>query len=65
MCRSQDDSAAVTAGPSLSDCGCTFRLIHREALDRNLDDLTVGGSHFLPEMVILGCAGDSVSLRFP
>jgi len=41
-------------GPSLSDCGCTFRLIHRPALDRIFDGLTVGGSHFLPEMVILG-----------
>ncbi len=41
-------------GPSLSDCGCTLRLIHRAALDRIQDDLTVGGSHFLPEMVILG-----------
>lgn len=41
-------------GPSLSDCGCTFRLIHRQGLDRIYPDLTVGGSHFLPEMVILG-----------
>lgn len=40
-------------GPSLSDCGCTLRLTHRVALDRFQDDLTVGGSHFLPEMVIL------------
>lgn len=40
-------------GPSLTDCGCTLRLIHRAALVRILDDLTVGGSHFLPEMVIL------------
>jgi glycosyltransferase involved in cell wall biosynthesis len=40
-------------GPSLSDCGCTLRLIRREALARIEDDLTVGGSHFLPEMVIL------------
>ena len=40
-------------GPSLSDCGCTFRLTHRAALDRILDEMTVGGSHFLPEMVIL------------
>jgi glycosyltransferase involved in cell wall biosynthesis len=40
-------------GPSLSDCGCTLRLIRREARDRILDDLTVGGSHFLPEMVVL------------
>jgi glycosyltransferase involved in cell wall biosynthesis len=41
-------------GPSLSDCGCTMRLTHREAIARIQDDMTVGGSHFLPEMVILG-----------
>ena len=41
-------------GPSLTDCGCTMRLIHRTALARIADDLTVGGSHFLPEMVIAG-----------
>jgi glycosyltransferase involved in cell wall biosynthesis len=40
-------------GPSLSDCGCTLRLTHRAALEKIRDDLTVGGSHFLPEMVIL------------
>jgi len=40
-------------GPSLSDCGCTMRLIHRQALERIQDKFTVGGSHFLPEMVIL------------
>jgi glycosyltransferase involved in cell wall biosynthesis len=39
-------------GPSLTDCGCTLRLMHRSALARISDDLTVGGSHFLPEMVI-------------
>jgi glycosyltransferase involved in cell wall biosynthesis len=41
-------------GPSLSDCGCTLRLTHRVGLARFIDDLSVGGSHFLPEMVILG-----------
>ena len=40
-------------GPSLTDCGCTLRLTHREALARFRDALTVGGSHFLSEMVIL------------
>jgi glycosyltransferase involved in cell wall biosynthesis len=40
-------------GPSLSDCGCTLRLINRPALQRILDKLTVTASHFLPEMVIL------------
>jgi glycosyltransferase involved in cell wall biosynthesis len=40
--------------PSLSDCGCTLRLVRRSALARIQDDLTVGGSHFLPQMVIAG-----------
>ena len=40
-------------GPSLSDCGCTLRLINRQALQRIQDKLTVTASHFLPEMVIL------------
>jgi glycosyltransferase involved in cell wall biosynthesis len=40
-------------GPSLSDCGCTLRLTHRAALASIQEDFTVGGSHFLPEMVIL------------
>ena len=39
---------------SLSDCGCTMRLVHRRVAQRLQDHLTVGGSHFLPEMVILG-----------
>jgi glycosyltransferase involved in cell wall biosynthesis len=41
------------SGPSLTDCGCTLRLIHRPALERIGHRFTVGGSHFLPEMVIL------------
>ena len=43
-------------GPSLSDCGCTYRLIVRGGLERIRSDLTVAGSHFLPEMVIAGLA---------
>ena len=40
-------------GPSLTDCGCTLRLIRKSAVQQIAPDLTVGGSHFLPEMVIL------------
>jgi glycosyltransferase involved in cell wall biosynthesis len=40
-------------GPSLSDCGCTLRLTHRSALEKIRPQLTVGGSHFLPEMVMV------------
>jgi glycosyltransferase involved in cell wall biosynthesis len=38
---------------SLSDCGCTMRVIRRDALQKILPHLTVTRSHFLPEMVIL------------
>lgn len=44
---------ALHDAPSLSDCGCTLRLVRRESLAGFRDKLTVGGSHFLPEMVIL------------
>ncbi len=37
---------------SLTDCGCTFRLIRRAAIGRISGDLHVGRSHFLPNMVI-------------
>src|SRR5919205_1158788 len=40
-------------GPSLSDCGCTLRLVSREAAAKLVPNFTVGGSHFLPEMVCL------------
>lgn len=44
---------ALFNGPALTDMGCTLRLIHRSALKKILPDLTVGSSHFLPEMVTL------------
>lgn len=38
--------------PSLSDCGCTFRLIHHSKAEAIAPDLFVGESHFLPNMII-------------
>lgn len=38
-------------GPRLSDVGCTFRLIRREALQKIRGQLNVGGSHFSPAMM--------------
>jgi glycosyltransferase involved in cell wall biosynthesis len=52
-------------GPSLSDCGCTLRLIHAPAARRLTPHLTVGGSHFLPEMVILGLLGHIRMIEVP
>lgn len=40
------------SGPCLTDCGCTLRLLSREAYNSIKDELSVGKSHFLPEMVI-------------
>jgi len=40
-------------GPHLSDVGCTYRLIKREALEEIQPGFSVGGSHFSPEMMIL------------
>jgi glycosyltransferase involved in cell wall biosynthesis len=51
--------------PSLTDCGCTLRLVHRDALERFRDQLTVGSSHFLPEMVILARLHDVSMLEVP
>ena len=51
--------------PSLSDCGCTLRLVHRPALERFNDSLTVGSSHFLPEMVILARKTGTSMLEVP
>ena len=53
------------AGPSLTDCGCTLRLIRRSALERIGDRFTVGGSHFLPEMVILALKGGLRVIEVP
>ena len=38
---------------NLTDVGCTMRLIHRKALDEIEPDITIGGSSFGPEMMIL------------
>lgn len=39
-------------GPCLTDMGCTYRLIKKEALEKIKDNLTIGGSAFLANMTI-------------
>ncbi len=39
-------------GPSLTDVGCTYKLLHRSAYERIKDRLTVDGSHFSVELMI-------------
>ena len=36
----------------LTDMGCTHRLLHRRALDMIRPHLTVGGSHFGPQLLM-------------
>lgn len=52
-------------GPSLSDVGCTYRLVRRETVQWLLPRLTVGGSHFLPEMVVLALLGKRRLIEIP
>ena len=46
---------------SISDCGCTFRVISKCGIERIRPNLYVGGSHFLPNMLI---AAQITRLRF-
>lgn len=40
-------------GPCLTDVGCTYKLLRREALQRLAPMFSVGRSHFSPELMIL------------
>ena len=40
-------------GPCLSDVGCTYKLLWRDALGRIRQRFTVGGSQFSPELMII------------
>jgi glycosyltransferase involved in cell wall biosynthesis len=50
---------------SISDCGCTLRLVHKETLQRFINDLKVGKSHFLPEMVVLARLNSTRMIEVP
>jgi len=53
-------------GPAgLTDVGCTFRAIRREALERILPDLRVGGNHFSPHMLMVAMAHDLSVVEIP
>ena len=52
-------------GPSLTDVGCTYRLIKRDALEKIKDKFTVGGSHFSPEMMILAIRSRIPMIEIP
>lgn len=51
--------------PSLTDVGCTFRVMNSEAYTKIKDDFTVGGSHFSPEMLIRVAQNDVSMIEIP
>lgn len=52
-------------GPSLTDVGCTLKLIRRDALDKVLPKLTVKGSHFSPEFMIRALQSELKVVEIP
>ena len=50
---------------SLTDVGCTFRLISSDAYEDIRDELTVGGSHFSPEMLVRVASSDTSMIEIP
>lgn len=55
----------VHNGPCLTDVGCTYKLFHREPLRKIIDQFTVGGSHFSPELMIVGIRSGLVCVEIP
>ncbi|HEV2520120.1 MAG TPA: glycosyltransferase family 2 protein [Thermoplasmata archaeon] len=49
----------------LTDVGCTFRVIRREALARILDGLTVGGHYFSPHMILVALRRNLTVIEVP
>lgn len=50
---------------SLTDVGCTYRIITAEAYEEIEESLTVGGSHFSPEMLIRVAQHDESMIEIP
>jgi glycosyltransferase involved in cell wall biosynthesis len=51
--------------PSLSDVGCTMRLIKREALEVIQHHFTIGDSYFGPEMMLLTFWSGAAAIEIP
>ena len=49
----------------LTDLGCTYRIIRKEALEKIIDSLSVIGNHFLCEMTILALEKNLKVIEIP
>jgi hypothetical protein len=52
-------------GPCLTDVGCTYKLLRREALQQIAPLFSVGGSHFSPELMIIAIRSKLVCVEIP
>ena len=50
---------------SLSDVGCTYRVIRREVLERLKKHFTIKSNFFGPEMMIVGFQNGATSVQIP
>lgn len=49
----------------ITDVGCTFRVIRREALTKIVDSLKVGGHHFSPHMIMVAISNGISMVEIP
>jgi len=49
----------------LHDVGCTFRMVRREALEKIIDQFTVGSYHFSPHMIMVAMANGLSVIEVP
>lgn len=52
-------------GPCLTDVGCTMKLIRRDVLERFVKHLSVTGSHFQPEFMIMSIRASQKVIEIP
>lgn len=50
---------------SLSDCGCTYRVLRRSVVQNVLPHLSVGGSHFLVDLLLCSIRSKSSLKEIP
>ncbi|OGH16046.1 MAG: hypothetical protein A3C30_00680 [Candidatus Levybacteria bacterium RIFCSPHIGHO2_02_FULL_40_18] len=50
---------------NVSDCGCTFRVFKKSLVEKIIPHLSVGGSHFLPETVVLSKLAGGKIIEIP
>lgn len=52
-------------GPSLTDVGCTYKLIHRYAYERVKEKFIVNGNWFSPEFMLRCLESDLITVEIP